>query len=190
MLRSRIWWILVIREADVCLTMGRPPRISPNGMLLPRRKSFVNGARTTNYTSLSKVGKFRRDPWVQHRLELAFIEKAELALIIYRILRLPRADCEVPNARASREARIWLLEAELKNWRLNLPVDMTSLNPVLNLSDDADRSLHLNISVVNLTDRMVIVILYKSQVSISEWINEPHDEGCRKKMTSFKALKA
>ena len=133
----------------------------------------MNSARTTDYSSLPDVGKFRRDPWVHHRLEQAFVEKANLALIIYRILRLPRTDSEVWVRRANREARIWLLEAELKAWRHQLPVDMTSLNPALNLSDDADRSLHLNVSVVNLTDRMAIVILHKSQVSMSEWIDEP-----------------
>lgn len=175
-LRLRVWWTLVVREADVCLTMGRPPRIWPRGMPPLLQESFVNSARTTDYSSLPDVGKFRRDPWVQHRLEQTFIEKAKLALIIYRILRLPQTDSEVSVARAKREARIWLLEAELKDWRHQLPTDMTSLNPALNLSDDADRSLHLNISVVNLTDRMAIVILHKSQVSISEWIDGPHDD--------------
>lgn len=175
-LRSRIWWTLVVREADVCLTMGRPPRIWPGRMPLLRQDFFVDGVRTTDYSSGPDVGKFCRDPWVQNRLEQAFIEKAKLALIIYRILRLPRADSEVSAGRANREARIWLLEAELKDWRHQLPVDMTSPNPALNLFDDADRSLHLNASMINLTDRMATVILHKSQVSVIEWIDGPQDD--------------
>lgn len=168
-LRQRIWWSLIMRECDVCLSMGRPPRISPHGTPMLQQEAFVNSARATDYSELPETGKLRRDAWIQRRLELACIEKAKLALIIYRILRLPRSGGDSSINASTRNARVWQLESELKDWRLQLPMELTSFNPALNLSDDSDRSLQLTISLIHLTQLMALILLHKSEVSLAGW---------------------
>src|ERR1700742_4957383 len=78
MLRQRIWWIIIMKEYDVCLTLGRPPRISPYGTPLPQQEVFMNNAHVINYLKSPETGRLRRDPWIQRRIEMAFIEKAKL----------------------------------------------------------------------------------------------------------------
>lgn len=180
LLRHRIWWTLVMREGDVCLCLGRPPRIWPQKLPPLQHEVFLSTSKTTSYASHSEIGRFRRDTWVQHRLQMACIEKAKLALIIYRILWLPRPDPQLPNGSISRQARIWQLDAELKNWRHHLPSHMNSLNPTLNLAlninDESEMSLHLSISVVNLTQHMATIMLHKSEISIADWREDLRDD--------------
>ncbi|KIW90966.1 uncharacterized protein Z519_08749 [Cladophialophora bantiana CBS 173.52] len=169
LLRQRIWWTIIMKECDICLTLGRPPRISPHRTPLLQHEAFMNRSQTTNYSHLPETGKLRRDPWIQRRLEMAWIEKAKLAIIIYRILRLSCSSDDFVNCQSNRNARIWQLESELKDWRLQLPMELTSFNTALNLSEDADRSLQMTMSILHLTQLMALIMLHKSEVSISGW---------------------
>jgi hypothetical protein len=101
------------------------------------------------------------------------MEKAKLSLVIYRILQLPRSSSDYPGNPHRRSARIWQLESELKDWRLQLPVELTSFNPALNLSEDADRSLQMAISILHLTQAMALIMLHKSEVPFATWLESP-----------------
>ncbi|OAP62785.1 hypothetical protein AYL99_02012 [Fonsecaea erecta] len=169
MLRQRLWWTLIMKECDVCLTLGRPPRISPHRLALPQHDAFTNTSQLCNYTHLPETGKLRRDPWIQRRLEMAYIEKAKLATIIYRILRLASSNDDFVSCQRNRNARIWQLESELKDWRLQLPMELTSFDTALNLSEDADRSLQMTMSILHLTQLMALIMLHKGEVSVASW---------------------
>ncbi|KIW33427.1 uncharacterized protein PV07_00279 [Cladophialophora immunda] len=168
-LRQRIWWTIIMKECDVCLTLGRPPRISPHRTPLPQHDAFTNTSQLSNYSHLPETGKLRRDPWIQRRLEMAYIEKAKLATVIYRILRFSSSNDDFVSCQKNRNARIWQLESELKDWRLQLPMELTSFDTALNLSEDADRSLQMTMSILHLTQLMALIMLHKSEVSVATW---------------------
>ncbi|KAJ9612471.1 hypothetical protein H2200_004068 [Cladophialophora chaetospira] len=169
MLRQRIWWTIIIKECDVCLTLGRPPRISPQQTALPQQHMFVANAHVMDYSRIPEIGRFRDDSWIQRRLEMAYIEKAKLTTIIYRILRLSYSTDFTVSNQNNRNARIWQLESELKDWRLQLPMELTPCNPTLNLSEDVDKSLQVTMSMLLLSQLMALTMLHKSRVSIAEW---------------------
>ncbi|OAL31898.1 hypothetical protein AYO22_00768 [Fonsecaea multimorphosa] len=100
---------------------------------------------------------------------MAYIEKAKLAAIIYRILRLASSNDDFVSSQRNRNARIWQLESELKDWRLQLPMELTSFDTALNLSEDADRSLQMTMSILHLTQLMALIMLHKSEVSVASW---------------------
>ncbi|KAH0848605.1 hypothetical protein FOPE_02510 [Fonsecaea pedrosoi] len=168
-LRQRIWWTLILRECDICLTLGKPPRISLYRSPLPQHDIFGNTASLSHYSHLPETGKLRRDPWIQRRLEMAYIEKAKLALVIYQILKLSSSNDDVASGQKSRNARIWQLESELKDWRLQLPMELTSYDAALNLFEGADRSLQMTMSTLLLTQLMAVVMLHRSEASATNW---------------------
>ncbi|KIW68041.1 hypothetical protein, variant [Phialophora macrospora] len=197
-LRRRIWWTIIMKECDICLTLGRPPRVSPYRTALLQQEAFTNDARLTDYSKLPETGKLRRDPSVQPRLDMACMEKAKLSLVIYRILQLPRSSSDYTGNPHRRNARIWQLESELKDWRLQLPMELTSFNPTLTLSEDADRSLQMAISILHLTQLMALIMLHKSEVPFATWLESPvsmpgddwlEDDGARDAQGHIKSMR-
>jgi len=165
-LRRRLWWIVVMRECDVSLSMGRPPRIWPHGLRMLDHDDFSDRD-PLEFEGWARIGEIRRDHVLLKRLEMACIEKAKLAVSVYRILHLPKEDAVNSNA------KVWQLAAELKEWRLQLPPELGCLTSSTHALDETDRSLQISMSVVNLMHWMAVAVLHKAEVLLSGWTPSP-----------------
>ncbi|OAP65107.1 hypothetical protein AYL99_01079 [Fonsecaea erecta] len=148
-LKRRLWWTLVMKESDVCLSMGKPPRMMALDQLMLDHADFGSTAQETSS---------------QHMLQAACIEKAKLCLIIHRILRLLHTVDRRSVTPGAQDSRVWQMDSELQDWKHQAPFDLWRF------SDDFDskRAL-LTVSMVKLTFLMAVIMLHKPEVPIKKW---------------------
>lgn len=100
-LKRRLWWTLVMKEADVCLSMGKPPRILVLDQ--PILDDFDCG---------------------DTMLETACVEKIKLCLIIHRVVRF----LHTIDRRPGQDSRVWQMDSELQDWKHQTPFDLWRLS--------------------------------------------------------------
>ncbi|EXJ68570.1 uncharacterized protein A1O5_08364 [Cladophialophora psammophila CBS 110553] len=148
-LKRRLWWTLVMKEADVCLSMGKPPRIMALDQLMLDHADF---------------GSSGRDASSQHMLEAACIEKVKLCLIIHRVLRLLHTVDRRNITPGAQDSRVWQMDSELQDWKHQAPFDLWRF------SDDFDaKRVLLTVSMVKLSYLMAAIMLHKPEVPIKKW---------------------
>lgn len=180
-LRRRLWWVVLIRECDVCLTMGRPPRATPRGTPLLEMDDFADVMQSIRLNNSFDHTVYIRDEDMQRRHAAAYIERANLAIRIFQAMQISPCNMSSPLGQASSpetaSLRIFRAGEDLENWRLNLPYELQwSKNAILR-ADPAERGLHLQLSVMYLTYWLTINSLHKPEIFSAGWPQSPSENG-------------
>ncbi|KAH0847266.1 hypothetical protein FOPE_00342 [Fonsecaea pedrosoi] len=147
--KRRLWWTLVMKEADVCLSMGKPTRIMALDQLM------------LDHADFSSIGQGTSS---QRMLEAACIEKAKLCLIIHRVLRLLHSVDRRNVTPAAQDSRVWQMDSELQDWNHQAPFDLW------HFADDFEsKRVLLTVSMVKLSFLMAAILVHKPEVPIKKW---------------------
>lgn len=171
-LKRRIWWTILMKDADVCLSMGKPPRVASHNVPMLQNQDFE---RETNldYADCVELNRTGEDLPLQNMLQAALISKASLSLVVHKVLKVLHP-MDPQRSSPSRNSKIWQLDAELQDWRHGLPAMLWHLNR----SSDAilDRRAQVTVSTVNLTFLMAVIMLHKPEVPMREWVQDINDD--------------
>lgn len=159
--QARLWWIVVMREVDVCLSLGRLPRLKIEGLrelalldLAPSRAPF------------DSAGSAPRDHFVAKMIQLLCFKKVQLSLIAIEVLQV-RFECfgnALPPAQVP--PVLSRLDAKLHEWF----TDLTKTLPLLGETDstvltEANRALLTNTAQVALSAWLAVITLHKTGVA-------------------------
>lgn len=167
-LRRRLWWTTVFKEADVCLAMGKPPRLMTHDIpeltfndfsaVAVSPSDYLDGVASTS----------------SELIQMAVIQRAKLSLIVHEILRFMHASPGHGRSANSRDQKVWQLDAELQDWRHQLPIKMW-WNQGLEVSLDPE--VQLTISFLNLSYLMAMIMLHKPEIPARRWTEPIIAEG-------------
>ncbi|KIW90287.1 uncharacterized protein Z519_08931 [Cladophialophora bantiana CBS 173.52] len=130
-LRRILWWSILMKECDLCMSIGQPPRVWPFGTPMLNMTDLgleENGAPSID--SMAPQIQQAFDP-LPPALATICILKAKLCWHIYRIMRnihedLSPWDCQ-PRANPLPFLREYMVQ-ELYRWRSEIPVELNSKN--------------------------------------------------------------
>jgi hypothetical protein len=164
--RKRLWWAVVMQEADVCLATGRPPRLTtcaaPDFDLYDAIDAIGMDTQPP-----SELLPMIQDSRQQQLLQMVSTEKAKLCLIALQLeTHLHGADRSALSNEAQ-NARTWQLDALLHDWEHALPKELRYLMQ----SDDLDcpRNVRLALSMAVTIYLMALIMLHKSEVPGKQW---------------------
>jgi hypothetical protein len=167
-LRRRLWWVLLMREADVMLAMGQTPRLCARGMPMLHHGDFDKIYSVPKDSNVRLAEKNRIDPLLKQRLQELCIEKARLSLLICEIQHTLNDGSLIMANDASSNLKIWELHTKLEVWYLALPTELLTRGiTTQGAESDTNRALLLNTSVVLMTYCMAMTALHKSSFADS-----------------------
>jgi hypothetical protein len=167
--RKRLWWTVVMQEADVCLSTGRPPRLTTSDT--PEFQIYDDNINQPDidYHGLPELERITRDSNLRHLLQTTCVEKAKLSLIVLRLMaHLHGVDGSNRASPEAQNAKTWQFDTHLHDWEHNLPVELRYPSRLPNTAS-LPRDVQLTISMVILTYLAALIMLHKSEVPSKTW---------------------
>lgn len=150
-----------MQESDVCLAIGKPPRLTFQDVPKIQLYDVVNEA-SIDATDLAEVERTK----TRHILQSACIEKAKLCLINLRLLRFLHTVDEARSKPPFQDAKVWHFDAELQDWKHQLPDGLWYLGRSYT---STDKKVQLTVSMTNLIFLLAKIVLHKPQVPVRLW---------------------
>ncbi|OAP59607.1 hypothetical protein AYL99_06905 [Fonsecaea erecta] len=152
-LRRILWWSILMKECDLCMSIGQPPRVWPFGTpMLTMNDLGLEETGALGIDSLAPQAQQALDP-LSPALAMVCILKAKLCWHIYRIMRNIHEDLSPwdgqPCANPLPFLRQYMVQ-ELYRWRSEIPIELNSKNLLRDGFGGAPRSVVWAVSVVEM----------------------------------------
>lgn len=136
-LRHRLWWLVLMKEADASLSLSALPRISHEGMRILDHDDFDFVYPIVDDKEFTTLKLKKMQTILKESLETLCIQKAKLSFILHQILSELNVPAPRGKAFVSISPRVWHFSFELENWYKNFP---SSPVPVRSLSRTIPRA--------------------------------------------------
>ncbi|KIW35563.1 uncharacterized protein PV07_02253 [Cladophialophora immunda] len=152
-LRRILWWSILMKECDLCMSIGQPPRVWPFGTpMLTMSDLGLEETGALTIDSLAPQSQQALDP-LSPALATVCILKAKLCWHIYRIMRNIHEDLSPwdgqPCANPLPFLRQYMVQ-ELYRWRSEIPIELNSKNLLRDGLGGTPRSVTWAVSVVEM----------------------------------------
>lgn len=140
-----------MKECDLCMYIGQPPRVWPFGTPMLNLNDFDLGSRSAGMVSDEMPHAFGSSP--ASKLAMACIMKAKLCVQIYRVLRHIHEEILPCSGQTLGAPLVFLRQHmvhELHRWRADVPAELSCKNLLKGNLDASQRSLAWSIAVIEL----------------------------------------
>ncbi|KIW77769.1 hypothetical protein Z517_07602 [Fonsecaea pedrosoi CBS 271.37] len=155
-LRRILWWSILMKECDLCMSIGQPPRVWPFGTPMLTMSDF--GLEDTGALGVESVvpqshqSQQRLDA-LSPALATVCILKAKLCWHIYRIMRNIHEDLSPWDGQQCANPLPFLRQymvQELYRWRSDVPIELNSKNLLRDSLGSTPRSVTWAVCAVEL----------------------------------------
>ncbi|KIX97122.1 uncharacterized protein Z520_07236 [Fonsecaea multimorphosa CBS 102226] len=152
-LRRILWWSILMKECDLCMSIGQPPRVWPFGTpMLTMSDLGLDESGVLGIDSLAPESQQAFDP-LPPVLATVCILKAKLCWHIYRIMRNIHEDLSPGDAQPYANPLPFLRQymvQELYRWRSEIPIELNSKSLLRDGLGGLPRSVAWAVSVVEM----------------------------------------